>query len=204
VSRSLGFVLLLLFTVKLISQELNTSQAPKLAPIITSHDSHQMQESAVTALIPQTSSSKAPNGTPTDNPEEVAKMKALKQQAEKEELRKREKAKAAAAASSSASKPSSSASLSRQSSFSSATSSKDKQKPVTSAAIGEAAGSATQTTSADSAMGVPYSVSHGPLCVHKALLMIRLALACTTFILPQWESLIMGLWQYPVRALHIP
>ena len=171
VSKSLGFLLLLAFSLQLVSQELDGPAAHSVetgARGISGAIASRQSGSHGSSSSPRLEPSKEPASHMAD-PELLTKAKAMNErEKEKEKEKARESAKAetkeklsGGTSSSSSSKPSSSSSSSRdpsRSSSSSSSSSRDKEKTISSSAIREAAGSRTVTSPSDSSKEVPYQV----------------------------------------------
>ncbi|WVO12688.1 hypothetical protein L204_100294 [Cryptococcus depauperatus] len=152
VNKILGFLLLLFFSLQIVSQELNKAVPPPSQPSSTPQHS-----SLSSSTSDSSSSSKEPSREDIER-EKMARLRAMK---EKEAA---EKSKLEKSSSSSSSKPSSSSSSSQESSKSSSSSSNSKDAPIGSDAIRKAAGSTTVTkmdAGEDSGLGVLYNVGFG-------------------------------------------
>ncbi|ORX37315.1 hypothetical protein BD324DRAFT_650915 [Kockovaella imperatae] len=158
INRTLGFLLLLAFSLQLVSQELNVKPIPEAPVPSTSSGSFTRTSSS------SESRSKIPSSKSTDDLEKAkrAKLDALKRQDEA--------AKPSESTSSTSSRGSSRRTESEQSSRSSKSSSSPSSKSsdiVTSSAIKEAAGSKTVTgIDPDSGVGVPYNIGFGVAYIH--------------------------------------
>ncbi|WVQ83022.1 hypothetical protein IAT38_005160 [Cryptococcus sp. DSM 104549] len=163
-NKTLGFLLLLFFSLQMVSQELNDASAPPT-------------EFSAAPERPSPSYSSSSASKPSSSSDAAEKEKLAKMQAAKEKEKAAEKgsssssAKPSSSSSSSSSKPSSNSSSeesSSKSSSSSSSSSKSKDAPVGSDAIRKAAGSTTVTNvdSEGGGFGVPYKVGFGMHYIH--------------------------------------
>ncbi|WVW84804.1 hypothetical protein I302_106839 [Kwoniella bestiolae CBS 10118] len=167
-NKTLGFLLLLLFSLQMVSQELN--EAPPAASSSSSSPSSSSSSSSSGSSSLRSSSSSSPSSQ--EEKEKLAKLAAQKEKekaaaASKSSSSSRDPSKSSSSSSSSK-EPSKSSSSSTSSSSKSSSSSSSSKDPISSDAVRKASGSKT-VTSVDpegGSFGVPYTVGFGMSYIH--------------------------------------